>query len=92
MINHIENIIIGKPLIDEYHLLAANEDDWINNEKNKTVLDDERFLPALLVKYGFMKSNSEVKRNRPDLFKALNDVDFLEIKIGKKRLWILVGE
>lgn len=88
----IENIIIDKPLIDEYLLFAKNKEDWILNEVHKTVYDTERFLPKLLVKHGFMKSASEVKRNRPDLWKTLDKLDFLQLKIGKRKIWICIGE
>lgn len=54
--------------------------------------EEERFLPKLLVKYGFTSSVKEIRRNRQDLVEELNNLDFLEIKIGKKRLWIVVGE
>jgi len=89
---YIENIIIGIPLVSESKLLAYSLTDWQQNEEKKTVYDKERFLPKLLVKYGFMKSTSEVKRNRPDLWITLDKPDFLELKIGKKKLWIVVGE
>ena len=89
---HIENIIIGKPLVDPSVLLSFNDNDWINNEFHKTTWDNERFLPKLLVKHGFASSNSEIKRNRPDLFKTLDKLDFMEIKIGKKKCWIIVGK
>lgn len=35
---------------------------------------------------------SEVRRNRPDLWRELNELDFFQVKWGKKFLWILVGE
>jgi hypothetical protein len=89
---HIENIVIGMPLVIESKLLAYSLADWQQNEEKKTVYDEERFLPRLLVKYSFMKSTSEVKRNRPDLWVTLDKPDFLEIKIGKKKCWVVIGE
>ena len=88
----IENIIIGKPLVDEYLLFAPNEVEWFINEIRKTAWDEERFLPKLLVKYNFMKSISEVKRNRQDLWITLDKIDFLQFKIGQRKIWICVGE
>lgn len=47
-----------------------------------------------LVKYKFISSIRELKRNRPDLDKFYdpNELDFLEIKIGKKKVCIVIGE
>lgn len=86
---HIENIVIGKPIIELWQLLGANENDKTFGET--TIFDTERYLPKILVKYGFMQSISEVKRNRPDLIRTLDKLDFFEVKIGKKRIWIIVG-
>lgn len=38
-----------------------------------------------------MKSISEVKRNRKDLWISLDKLDYIEIKVSKRRLYILVG-
>ncbi len=88
---YIENIIIGKPLVSEELLLSDlnNEND---NWKDVTVRDDERFLPKLLANHGFTSSAKEIRRNRPDLVLTLDKPDFLDIKLGKKRIWIVVGE
>lgn len=78
------NIVIDKPLVD-LKLLGIENDEI-------TVFEEERFLPRILVKHGFFKSTSQVRKNRPDLFIELNNLDFIELKIGHKRLWIVVGE
>lgn len=44
------------------------------------------------MKLGIAPSVSEVRRNRKDLIVELNHLDYLEIKYGKKKLFILVGE
>ncbi len=80
----IQNIIIGKPLVS-LELLGIEP-------QEKTVFDTERFLPRLLVKYGFSKSISEIKRNRKDLVRYLERPDMEMIKLGKKKVWIIVGE
>jgi len=49
-------------------------------------------LPKLLKEYGLFKSTSQIRKNRPDLFIELDKIDFIELKIGHKRLWIIVGE
>jgi hypothetical protein len=81
---YIENIVVGEPLVTPETLLG-------NNYKEITEFDTERFLPKLLVKYGFISSTSEVKRNRPDLWRTLDKTDCEEIKIGKRRLFIVIG-
>ena len=87
----IENIVIGKPLVT-LDLLLGDELNPNYNWGEVTILDDERFLPKLLVKHGFASSIRELRRNRNDLFISLEKPDFLEIKIGKKKIWIVVGE
>jgi len=45
-----------------------------------------------MVQSGIVPSISEVKRNKPQFVKLLDTLDFLEIKWGKSRLYIIVGE
>ena len=96
MINkHIENIVIKTPLDNPKEIFSDInnlENDWLNNEQNKTYFTEETFLPQILVDLGIVKSRSEVKRNKPELFVNLIKYDYLEIKWGKKKLFILVGE
>ena len=87
----IENIVIGEPLVS-LDVLLGDESNPSYNWKEVTVNEEERFLPKLLVKYGFTSSVKEIRRNRQDLVVNLEKTDFLEIKIGKKKLWIVVGE
>lgn len=88
---HIENIVIDSPMVNPSTIFAYNNTDWEENEKLKTCYTSERFLPKILKEIGFVKSNSEVKRNKPKLCISLECPDFLEIKWGKKKCWILVG-
>lgn len=60
--------------------------------RKKNLFTDERFLPKILVDCGIVKSTSEVKRNKPQYNIILNNKDFLEIRWGKKKLWVCVGE
>lgn len=80
----VQNIIIDKPLVS-LELLGIEP-------QEETVFDTERFLPRLLVKYGFSKSISEIKRNRKDLVRNLDKTDMEMIKLGKKKVWIVIGE
>lgn len=72
-------------------LIALSDKDWWENEKNKTMFTDIRFLPDIMKKAGLVDSMSEVRRNRPELVKTLNDIDCVMIRWGKKRLFIVVG-
>jgi hypothetical protein len=89
---YIENVVIGKPIVSPIELFSTGYYDWNNIEAEKTIFTEERFLPKILVDIGFAPSTSEVRRNRKDLIKTLDTLDFLQIKYGKKRCWILVGE
>lgn len=91
---YIENIVIGKPIVDLQQLFAADEDDWDRTEKEKTYFTEERFLPRILVDIGIYPSISEIRRNKPQLVVTLDHLDFIdEVKVSKKRkLWIAVGE
>lgn len=68
----IQNIVIGKLLVEPESLFALDKKDWEDVEKPITMFTEERFLPKLMV--------------------SLDKVDYLEIKWGKKRLFIGVGE
>lgn len=87
----IENIVIGLPLVNE-DILLGDELNPNYNWRDTTIYDNERYLPKLLVNHGIMASIREVKRNRKDLDYTLDKPDFLELKIGKKKIWIVVGE
>ena len=91
---YIENIVIGKPVVDLQQLFAADEDDWDRTEKEKTYFTEERFLPRILVDIGIYPSISEISRNKPQLVVTLDHLDFIdEVKVSKKRkLWIVIGE
>ena len=79
----VYHVVIDKELIDtkEYGI----------NENEINLRTNERYLPNILVQLGIFKSKSEVRKNRPDLVRSLFKMDFEEIKIGKNRLWIIVG-
>ena len=90
---YIENIVIGKPIVP-LEMLLADENNPQDNWREITVFDDERFLPKLLVKYGFSSSIKELRRNRQDLIINLDKLDCLEIefKKQKRKVYIVVGE
>lgn len=76
----IAEIVIGQPLVSPESLGFTDY-----------TVTNERWLPRIIVSLGFFKSTSQVLKNRPDLNVTLDTVDFLEYKVGKGRLWIIVG-
>ena len=91
---YIENIVIGKPIVEPSTMFATDEDDWNTAEKEKTSYPDDRFLPRILVDIGIYPSVNEIRRNKPELMISLYKLDFIDnLKASKKRrLWILVGD
>lgn len=88
---YIENVVIGKPVVSPEDMFAYDHDDWESLEKGKTYFTEERFLPKIMVELKIAPSISEIRRNRKDLMLNLQALDYLEIKYGKRRLFILVG-
>ena len=86
------NVVIGTPLVEADKLIASDEIDWNNFEKKNTLFTNSRFLPTIMKEAGVVSSTSEVKRNRKDLVITLDKPDCLNIKFGKKHLFIVVGE
>ena len=89
---YVENIVIGNPIVEPSSIFGKDEEDWTLFEQEKTYFTSERFLPRILVDLGIAPSISEVRRNRKDLVRTLEQLDYLEIKYGKRRLFILVGK
>ena len=91
---YIENIVIGKPIVEPSTMFSIDDDDWIRLEKDKTYYTNERFLPRILVDIGIYPSINEIRRNKPELMINLTQLAFIDnLKVSKKRrLWILVGE
>lgn len=86
------NVVVGKPIVDASCLLAFNERDWEENEKKNTLFTETRFLPAIMKEVGIVQSIGEVRRNKPELCITLDNVDCINIKWGKKSLFIVIGE
>lgn len=90
---HIENIVIGTPLVSSAELFSSDIIDWEKIECKQTYYTEERYLPRILVDLGIYPSVSEIKRNKPELMITLDKPDFIQIRPKKKiPLWILVGE
>lgn len=86
------NIVIGKPLVEPWELISTTEEEFEQFDKRDTLFTEERFLPAVLVEAGIVKSRGEVKRNKPELCISLDCLDCLWVKWGKQRIFIIVGE
>jgi hypothetical protein len=93
MAQYIENIVIGNPIVEPKELFAKDDKDWEEVERSKTLFTEERFLPKILVEIGAYKSINEIRKNKPDLVKELNDMDYIDkLKVSKKRfIWIIIG-
>ena len=85
-----QNVVVGTPRIGPWELLAFDERDWEENEKQNTLFIETRFLPAIMKEAGLVKSINEVRRNKPELCKDLEGPDFIDLKWGKRHLFILV--
>ena len=92
MAKHIENIVIGKPIVEEWMIFGLDKEDWETVEKDKTMWTEERNLAAIMRDLGIVKSVSEVRRNKPELAKPLTELAYNEVKWGKHKLFVLVGE
>ena len=86
------NIIIGKPLVEPWTLISSSQEEFEKFDKRDTLFTEERFLPAVLVEAGIVKSRSEVKRNKPELCVNLDTLDCIWVKWGKQKIFIVVGE
>ena len=83
---YIENIVIGKPIVEPSTMFALDEEDWKNVEEEKTYYTEERFLPRILVDIGVYPSVSEIRRNKPELMVTLDKLDFIHnLKASKRR-------
>lgn len=85
------NVVIGKPLVEPWALISSSKEEWEKFDERDTLFTEERFLPAILVDAGIVKSRSEVKRNKPELCKELNKPDCIWVKWGKQKIYIIIG-
>lgn len=86
------NIVVGNPIVDVSSLLATDNKDWEENEKKTTLFTETRWLPAIMKDAGIVQSTSEIRRNKPELCIELNELDCMNVKWGKKSVFIIVGE
>lgn len=86
------NIVVGKPIVSVSSLLAIDERDWEENEKRDTLFTETRFLPAIMKEAGIVQSTGEVRRNKPEFCITLDKLDCINLKWGKKFIFIVVGE
>lgn len=91
-IKHYENIIIGKPIIPVWELVASSKQDYKEKEEPITYFTETRSIAKIFVEIGIVKSVSEVRRNKPELCNELNALDCINVKWGKHKFWVVVGE
>ena len=87
----VRDIVIGKPICEPWYMFCNEQNEW-DDIKDNVLFTEERYLPKLMVECGLVKSISEVRRNKPELVINLDKPDFIEVKWGKSRLYIQVGE
>ena len=87
----VKDIVIGKPICEPWYMFCNEQNEW-DDIKNNVLFTEERYLPKLMVDCGLVKSISEVRRNKPELVINLDKPDFIEVKWGKSRLYIQIGE
>ena len=86
------NVVVGKPIVNVDSLIALDKTDWEENEKKNTLFTETRWLPTIMKEAGIVSSTGEVKRNRPELCINLDKLDCINLKWGKKFVFIVVGE
>ena len=86
------NVVVGNPIVSASSLIAFDDKDWEEIEKDKTLFTNTRFLPAIMKEAGVVDSTGEVRRNIPELCITLDKLDCINVKWGKKFLYIVVGE
>lgn len=91
-IKHYENIIIGKPIVPVWNLVSSSKQDYKEKEELITYFTETRSIAKIFVEIGIVKSVSEVRRNKPELCNELNALDCINVKWGKHKFWVVVGE
>ena len=87
----VKDIVIGDPICHPWYMFCNEYEEW-DSVKDDVIFTKERYLPKLMVECGIVDSISEVRRNRPELVTNLDKPAFMEIKWGKSRLYIQIGE
>lgn len=94
MAKHIENIVIGIPLVPCGVLISDGTTSDMLNEMEKTYFTNNHNISHILKELNVVSSISEVRRNKPELCVALtNDyLDCFEVKWGKRKFYIIKGQ
>lgn len=85
-----KDVIIGTPIVEPWYMFCEEKHEW-EDIKDDIYYTEERFLPKIMINLGLVDSISEVRRNKPQLMINLDKLDYVEIKWGKSKLFILVG-
>jgi hypothetical protein len=77
-------VVIGKPLVSLEGLGLDCQ--------CQTLYTEERFFPRILVDLEVFPSVSEIRKNRKELVKTFDKLDFITFKIGTRVVDVVVGE
>lgn len=99
----IDNIVIGKPLVELEKLGVLEEENTVFISFNE---DGTIFLPAALKQAGVFNSTSEIRQINKQreqsnkikddkeriLWRNISEPEMTRFKIGKKIFWLIVGQ
>lgn len=93
MAKHIENIVIGIPLVPCGVLISDGGTPDMLNEMEKTYFTNNCNIAQILKELGVVPSVSEVRRNQPMLISNLDNdyVDCFWVKWGKRKFYVVKG-
>lgn len=91
---HIENIVIGRPIVPCGLLLSDGTCNDMIAEHDKTHFTSNRNIAQILKELGVVSSIGEVRRNKPELCVTFADdyLDCLWIKWGKRKFYVVIGQ
>ena len=94
MVKHIENIVIGIPLVPCGVLISDGSTPDMLNEMEKTYFTNNYNIAQILKELGVVPSVSEVRRNQPTLISNLEKdyTDCFWVKWGKRRFYVIKGQ
>ena len=94
MTKHIENIVIGIPLVPCGVLISDGSTPDMLEEMERTYFTNNHNIAQILKELGVVPSISEVRRNQPMLISNL-DKDYMDcfwVKWGKRKFYVIKGQ
>lgn len=88
---YIENVVVANSILDPLEILSNwSAGDWNYNELPKTMYGvEERFIPKIMQMTGVVSTTGIVRKNRPELWREIKSGEYLEIRWGKKKLFVV---